>query len=178
MLKEWGIYDKITAVVTDNAANMSATARLGGWKHLPCFPHSLNLIVQAGLKEVSETHRKSKSIVEFFKRSPQSASKLRAVEIQMGFAELNVKQDMPIRWNSTNDMFERLLKIKEPLISTLALVNFDKSMLPMKDWEIIEYTYKVLSVFKEVTTDVSAEKNVTISKIIYLSKALTYASLS
>jgi hypothetical protein len=55
ILTEWSIYNKVVALVTDNAANMSATARLGGWKHLPCFAHSLNLIVQAGLKELQDT---------------------------------------------------------------------------------------------------------------------------
>ncbi|CAH0560579.1 unnamed protein product [Brassicogethes aeneus] len=83
VLIEWGVYEKIVALVTDNAANMSATARLGGWKHLPCFAHSINLVVLAGLKEIHDTHVKVKGIVEFFKRSPQSAEKLRAVEEQM-----------------------------------------------------------------------------------------------
>jgi hypothetical protein len=172
ILAEWSIYNKVVALVTDNAANMSATARLGGWKHLPCFAHSLNLIVQAGLKEVQETHIKVKAIVEFFKRSPQAAAKLRAVETQLGCQQLNVKQDMPVRWNSTKDMFERILQIKEPLISTLALVNYEKNTLTLSDWQIIAYSLKALKVFQEVTVDVSAEKNVTISKIIYLSRAL------
>jgi hypothetical protein len=172
ILTEWSIYNKVVALVTDNAANMSATARLGGWKHLPCFAHSLNLIVQAGLKKVQDTHIKVKAIVEFFKRSPQAAAKLRAVETQLGCQQLNVKQDMPVRWNSTKDMFERILQIKEPLISTLALVNYEKNTLTLSDWQIIAYSLKALKVFQEVTVDVSAEENVTISKIIYLSRTL------
>jgi hypothetical protein len=144
-------YCKVVALVTDNAANMSATARLGGWKHLPCFAHSLNLIVQTGLKKVQDTHIKVKAIVEFFKRSPQAAAKLRAVETQLGCQQLNVKQDMPVRWNSTKDMFERILQIKEPLISTLALVNYEKNTLTLSDWQIIAYSLKALKVFQEVT---------------------------
>lgn len=172
VLMEWDIYDKVNALVTDNAANMSATARLGGWKHLSCFAHSINLVVQAGLKDVNETHVRAKSIVEFFKRSPQASAKLRSIENQMGCEELNVKQDMPIRWNSTYEMFERLIKIKEPIISTLAIVNYSKQTLTSDDWNVIEYCCKIWKVFYEVTIDVSAEKSVTISKIIYLSKAL------
>jgi hypothetical protein len=133
-------YCKVVALVTDNAANMSATARLGGWKHLPCFAHSLNLIVQTGLKKVQDTHIKVKAIVEFFKRSPQAAAKLRAMETQLGCQQLNVKQDMPVKWNSTKDMFERILQIKEPLISTLALVNYEKNTLTLSDWQIIAYS--------------------------------------
>lgn len=86
----------------------------------------------------------------------------------MGYEELNVKQDMPVRCNSTFEMFERLLKIKEPLISTLAIVNYSKQGLSVNDWKVIEFSCKALKVFYEVTVDISSEKNVTISKIIYL----------
>jgi hypothetical protein len=58
LLTEWSVYNEVVALVTDNAANMGATTGLGGWKHLPCFAHSINLIVQAGLKEVQQTHVK------------------------------------------------------------------------------------------------------------------------
>ncbi|KAH0812460.1 hypothetical protein GEV33_010331 [Tenebrio molitor] len=112
---------QMVALVTDNAANMSATARLG-------------------LKKVQDTHIKVKAIVEFFKRSPQAAAKLRAMETQLGCQQLNVKQDMPVKWNSTKDMFERILQIKEPLISTLALVNYEKNTLTLSDWQIIAYS--------------------------------------
>jgi hypothetical protein len=94
------------------------------------------------------------------------------VETQLGCQQLNVKQDMPVRWNSTKDMFERILQIKEPLISTLALVNYEKNTLTLSDWQIIAYSLKALKVFQELTVDVNAEKNVTISKFIYLSREL------
>jgi hypothetical protein len=94
------------------------------------------------------------------------------VETQLGCQQLSVKQDMLVRWNSTKDMFERILQIKEPLISTLGLVNYEKNTLTLSDWQIIAYYLKALKVFQEITVDVSAEKNVTISKIIYLSRAL------
>ena len=43
---EWNISEKLVASVTDNGANMVAGIRLNGWKHLPCFAHTLNLVVQ------------------------------------------------------------------------------------------------------------------------------------
>jgi hypothetical protein len=73
VLTEWSVYNEVVALVTDNAANMGATARIGGLPcGVPCFAHSINLIVQAGLKEVQQTHVKVKAIVEFFKTSPQA----------------------------------------------------------------------------------------------------------
>lgn len=38
--EEWGITDKILAVVTDNGANMVAAVWKGGWAHYPCFAHT------------------------------------------------------------------------------------------------------------------------------------------
>lgn len=49
-IDEWGIDRKISLIITDNAANMIAAVR-SKWKHLPCFAHTLNLIVQNALKE-------------------------------------------------------------------------------------------------------------------------------
>lgn len=173
VLQEWEILNKVVAVVTDNAANISAAIRLGGWTHQTCFAHTINLVVQAALKEIKDIHAKSKSIVEHFKRSPQAASKLKAIEKQMGFPELSVKQDMPVRWNSTFEMFDRLLKIREPLMSTLAILSYDKHHLTVEDWNVISCACRILKPFYEVTVDISAEKNVTISKIIYLCHVLS-----
>ena len=52
VVDEWGIKDKIVAVVTDNAANIQAAVRLAGFKQVSCFAHSLNLVVQNALKKL------------------------------------------------------------------------------------------------------------------------------
>ena len=39
---EWNITEKVVAIVTDNAANIVAAVRLNGWRHVPCFAHTLN----------------------------------------------------------------------------------------------------------------------------------------
>ena len=43
---EWEITEKIICVVTDNASKIVAAVRLNGWKHMPCFGHTLNLVVE------------------------------------------------------------------------------------------------------------------------------------
>ena len=53
---EWNIKDKVNALVTDNAANMTVAARRAEVKHhIPCFAHTLNLTAKKGLKKYEET---------------------------------------------------------------------------------------------------------------------------
>lgn len=52
---------------------------------------------------------------------------------------LTLKQNCPTRWISTADMFERILKIKEPLQSPLAILAADcVPKLCNEDWYTIE----------------------------------------
>lgn len=44
-MNEWQIKDKVTLVVSDNAANMIAAVILTYWHHIPCYAHTLNLVV-------------------------------------------------------------------------------------------------------------------------------------
>ena len=46
VFKQWGILGKVQCLVTDNAPNMKKTADLLQIKHLPCFAHSLNLVIK------------------------------------------------------------------------------------------------------------------------------------
>lgn len=49
--KKWKIEQKIVCVASDNAAYILAAVRDGGWKSRGCFAHSINLLVQNGLKK-------------------------------------------------------------------------------------------------------------------------------
>lgn len=168
---KWGIDNKITAIVRDNAANIKAAVKLGGWRDLACFAHSLNLIVQDGLVCIKSTTDKVKSIVEHFKRSSQALHKLNTVQEQMGLPIIKLKQDVKTRWNSTYDMFSRILKLRDAVVSTLAILSFE-IQLSNDDWRVIETVASILQIFYEITEEISAEKNVTLSKIIIYVKAL------
>jgi hypothetical protein len=113
-VNKWGLDNKITMIVSDNAANIVAAVRLCQWRHFPCFAHSINLIVQSGLEAVKLILNKVKAIVEYFKRSPYALSRLNEIQTQGGYSVLKLKQDCSTRWNSTYDMVDRILKIKDP----------------------------------------------------------------
>lgn len=50
----------ITAVVSDNAANMRGAVRLPGCRSTSCFTHTLNLVVQANIAKISSKFGKVK----------------------------------------------------------------------------------------------------------------------
>ena len=68
---DWNIAHKIYCLVTDNASNMVAAAKLTGWRHIPCFAHTLNSIVQEATDkdpELSQLRQKCQNIVTFLSR--------------------------------------------------------------------------------------------------------------
>ncbi|KAJ8935699.1 hypothetical protein NQ314_012676 [Rhamnusium bicolor] len=102
VLREWDIYDKVVAVVTDNASNVTASVRLCGCKHVPCYAHSLNLIVQATLTEIEQVHIKVKKIVAFFQTKPLSCNKIK------GNAKTNGHRRNKIKAGCTYQMEQHL----------------------------------------------------------------------
>lgn len=106
--------DKVTAIVTDNGANMIKICELLGIRHMPCFAHTLNLAISDSLDlpEVEQIISKCKRIVIFFKKSSAGwlALKLEQQERNPDIFPLKVIQDVPTRWNSTHHMLSRILK--------------------------------------------------------------------
>ncbi|XP_067284076.1 zinc finger BED domain-containing protein 4-like [Pseudorasbora parva] len=173
--KEWNINDQIVACVTDNAHNITLAIHKTSWKHLPCFAHTVNLIVRSGLSVIQNTLNKVKAIVEYMHRSTVAAEKLKATQHQMGLPELKLKQDCPThakRWNSTFYMLQRFLCNKDAIITVLALVNARLETPTQDEWKEMEEVCEVLKPFEEVTVEISGESYVTGSKVILLSRSL------
>ena len=66
VITQWNIESKIICIVTDNASNMVAAINKTPWQHLPCFAHSLNLVVQGSItrnKELNTTQQRCKDKV-------------------------------------------------------------------------------------------------------------------
>ncbi|CAB3230266.1 unnamed protein product [Arctia plantaginis] len=79
---EWDIdVDKVSAVVTDNAASMIKAVDLAfGKKHIPCFAHTLNLVALNAIQHCPELQNlitKVKTIVTWFKQSNTASNELR-----------------------------------------------------------------------------------------------------
>ncbi|XP_077301621.1 E3 SUMO-protein ligase ZBED1-like [Arctopsyche grandis] len=171
VMAEWNISHKVAAIVSDNAANILSAVRLGDWRSISCFAHSLNIVVQEATKKICDVLGRVKNIVEFFNRSTQGKHKLAATQQQMNLPVLKLKQDVQTRWNSTFDMLKRIVQVKDAVIATVALLRPDLT-LNEGDWEVIEEVLPLLSPFYEITVEISAKKNVTLSKIIILCNLL------
>ncbi|XP_077301147.1 E3 SUMO-protein ligase ZBED1-like [Arctopsyche grandis] len=156
-LAEWNISHKVAAIVSDNAANILSAVRLGDWRSISCFAHSLNLVVQEATKKICDVLGRVKNTVEFFNRSTQGKHKLAATQQQMNLPVLKLKQDVQTRWNSTFDMLKRIVQVKDTVIATVALLRPDLT-LNEGDWEVIEEVLPLLSPFYEITVEISAEK--------------------
>ena len=48
--ENWDISSKVVAIVRDNASNIVAAVKITGWTHVPCFAHTLNLVVSEAIK--------------------------------------------------------------------------------------------------------------------------------
>lgn len=175
VLKKYSIGYKVCAVVTDNAANIKAAVQELNLRHIPCYAHSLNLIVQSSITaSISDVVGKVKLLVQFFKKSSSALAKLTDMQVSLNKEKLKLKQDVSTRWNSTYDMLERVLKNKEPLISTLALLgNTTVGNLSQEEWGIVQHAVQLLEVFNDVTKEISAETNVTLSKTTVLSRLMS-----
>ncbi|KAJ8910633.1 hypothetical protein NQ315_012501 [Exocentrus adspersus] len=170
--EEWRIENKVVCIVSDNAANIIAAIRKGGWASRPCFAHSINLLVQDGLKQIENMLNKLKAIVAYFKRSSSALVKLQQTQKQMQLPEVKLKQDIVTRWDSTLDMVQRACQIKDAIISTLALKNPALNTISANEYIILEKLIDILQIFKDVTEEVSEEKGVTISKILLFVRAI------
>lgn len=172
--EEWNIRQYVNVIVSDNAANILSAVRLGGWRSLSCYAHTINLVVQSSLDAISDTMRRVKDVIEYFHRSAPAKKKLAEIQEQMNISPLKLKQDVVTRWNSTYDALQRIIKIKEALIATLAIMRPDIS-LPQDDWLTIEKATDLLKIFYEITVEISGEMYVSASKYIVFCKIINRA---
>lgn len=179
IFNEWEInLPQIRAIVSDNGANIvSAIKTLIGEKNqLPCFAHTINLVVSEALaiESVEKTVKKIRTIVKWIKNSVNNSDKLRKFQIDNGVAEGNVKKlilDVSTRWNSTFYMLERYLEMSavctQILLSTSDTRSPDITDMPSAlDLNIVRQMVTVLKPLEYVTKDISGENYVTVSKII------------
>lgn len=115
LIDKWNInIENIVVVVSDNAANIKKAIvdAFGADKYLPCFAHSLNLVLARIIDEdevVKSFCAKIKNIVTYFKKSVIATDQLRL------HSNLKLIPSVETRWNSTYNMLERFIQLSEKI---------------------------------------------------------------
>ena len=175
----WNLQDKVVCGVTDSASNMNLALKITKWSHLPCFAHTLNLIVQGAFAaddQLSSLQAKCKHIVSYFHRSVKASDQLATVQKQLNLPTHKLIKEVETRWNSTFYMFQRYLEQHNAITTTLCLL--DKKDLCLDNIELMQDALGLLASFESVTTEVSSEAYVSLSKVIPLVRSLQKLTIS
>ncbi|CAB4011938.1 zinc finger BED domain-containing 1-like [Paramuricea clavata] len=174
--KSWEISEKVVAMVTDNAANIVAAVQITGWKHVKCFAHTLNLVVSEAIKTdlINGIRKRCRQIVTFFHQSTKATDKLKEIQAQAQVPDHKLVQEVDTRWNSTFYMFERIIEQHEAVMTTLCLSNCNDLCFSISDVEVLKAAVAILKPFERVTTEISADQYISISKAIPLAKSLQH----
>ncbi|XP_017470532.1 PREDICTED: zinc finger BED domain-containing protein 4-like [Rhagoletis zephyria] len=163
---EWKVStDKVSACVTDNDSTMMKLNRnlFGDKKIIPCFAHTLNLVVTQAIDkstEVSALISKVRDIVKFIKRSVNASDELRKKQIDAGASE------------------ERFVQLASILSEVLLTRPEAPSMVTGSDLNNIKEVIELLKSFEIVTREISADTYVTFSKVIPLNIKSKQSNLS
>lgn len=158
---EWEIENIIIAVVSDTTSNISKAVQLGDWHLINCFAHAINLVVAAGIAEISETIVRVRRIMEYCHKA----------QVQVDNTELHFKQDTTNSWNFTYEMLLSVEKMKDSITAVIRLLKSDL-LLPEEDWEIIAKVVPILNFFSEIIKELSSEDTVSASKYIVYCKLI------
>ncbi len=179
----WGISKKIVAVVSDNASVMRCAVQLshteeggGKWLWIPCFAHTLNLLVRDSFKDNLEVYsliKTCREIVTLFKQSAKAMSYLKNLAKNQPSIKIEtLKQDVPTRWNSTLIMIRSVLAFGETLNEALRLAQRTDLEIGQYDRLMLEELLSVLEYFEEATVELSSQLYPSLSKVIPVVKQL------
>ncbi|GBP03134.1 Zinc finger BED domain-containing protein 1 [Eumeta japonica] len=120
-LNNWNLYEKVIAVVHDNARYIVAAIR-DNWKSdddiemsVRCSCHSLQCSVETALKEchLKDCLQKVSAIVGHFKHSNKATTALENAQKKINLPIHRLISHSPTRWNSAYEMVERLVEQRD-----------------------------------------------------------------
>lgn len=168
---DWNTKHKVVAIVTDNASNMTKMCELLQKRNMPCFAHTINLLVQDSLSGTAELQiiiDKCKAVVKYFKKSQLAIEALNTEQIERRPEETPLKliQEVSTRWNSVFYMLERILKLANCLAIVTRKFRQAPPFITLEEEEAIKDVISILSIFEEATKLISGELYPTSSLVI------------
>lgn len=152
---------KITAIVTDSAANIKKAIRdsFGIERHLACFAHTVSHLVPdvlVAMLKVRNIIAKVKSIVTITRRSVVACDELRKLQMRNGKTEgtsLKFIQDVPTRWNSTLHMLQRFITLEEYVYPVIFKCPTAPDMLQREEIQVLKEIVALMQSVEEVITE-------------------------
>ncbi|XP_071569776.1 zinc finger BED domain-containing protein 4-like [Temnothorax nylanderi] len=167
---------KITAIITDSAANIKLAIEktIGKHRQLSCFAHILSHIVPDALISIphaQEMINKVKRIVTIVRRSVVASDQLKSLQIRDGKTEgtvLKLIQDVATRWNSTFYMLNRFLELEQYIYPAMSKCDNPPDMSKRDEIQILKDVVSLMKPIENVIVEVSGDSYPTCSVIIPL----------
>ncbi|XP_053598603.1 zinc finger BED domain-containing protein 4-like [Microplitis demolitor] len=176
-LNDWNLYDKVIAVVHDNARYMVAAVQ-DNWEayddlqiSVRSFFHTLQCVVEIALKEcnLKDCLQKVSAIVGHFKHSNKASTALENAQKKHHLPTHRLISHSPTRRNSAYDMVERLVEQRK----AVEWVLLDQEITPKEmmkklllndsDWTYLQDVIKIFKSFEVATRLMSTESQSTLS---------------
>ncbi|XP_071845742.1 E3 SUMO-protein ligase ZBED1-like [Apostichopus japonicus] len=190
IVKEWGLENKLDAIVHDNASNVKHLGESLGVDDVACAGHTLQLCVNNGLKAHPQIGRLiacGKKLVAHFRKSVTATKALEVKQEQLGLPKHKLIQSVCTRWNSVFEMLKRLVEQRWAVCAVLSDRHFtsltDVRTLEIRDedWRIAEELLACLEplqviflalivfpffILQIATTVLSSEQNTSLSSVL------------
>ena len=161
--EEWNLQGKIVSMTTDNARNIVLAVAKMGWTSLPCFGHTLQIAVRAGLQlpAVSQLSGRCRNLVGHFRHSYNAQNVLERKQEQLQLPKHNILQEVSTHWNSTLQMYKRLLE-QQAAVSAVLLESGSRDtrelLLTPAELTQLEHLVSVLEPLGEATEYLASER--------------------
>ena len=170
---DWSLNkDNISGIVRDNGANMVLGISLVGWPDIPCFRHTLQLLVGAGLSlsDISSLTACCRKLVGHYKHSRLSTSALKDKQKNLNYRNHTLIQDVSTRWNLSYFMLERLVEQRWAIYGVLhndTVSKPDHKKLDLKEeqWELSLKLLAVLKPLQVATTALCSKNHASLSSV-------------
>jgi hypothetical protein len=183
VIADFDVSEKVVCIVSDNATNITKAVIDSGIPWLPCFAHTLNLVVTDVLKKFLEFEPLCTRISDFTTRLHRSNNA--KDDFVKCLTRLGMKIRMPIkdvktRWNSVFSMLKRFGELKDAIVLFQTMESGRDFSFSHADWQMASDVHKLLEPAFEATVELSGEYFVSGSKLLPMTKTLLawYANAS
>ncbi|XP_019402157.1 PREDICTED: zinc finger BED domain-containing protein 6 [Crocodylus porosus] len=150
-------------VVSDSTANVVRAVKDGGFTHVPCFMHCLNVIIQDFLCEHKSTESMlaaAREICLHFNRSTKTRQVLQKFQHVSYLLQHSLKQEVATWWISTFYMLKRLLEQRKAVHDYSVQHRLGGRaggvILTSLQWSLMAHVCDILEPFVEATREMSA----------------------